>query len=189
MLKGIIRSFLPWILYFILLGHSQERIDIAVIIAGITSITFEFKGLKKGFILNWGTLAFFIFMFITVVLFKNQWIAKQAWIFSNGTLAVIAWASILVKQPFTIQYAKLQVAKDKWNHPIFIRINYILTAVWGTIFLFNLMIHVLRAYYPTVNGWIYEFITYSASIFGIWFTAWFPNWYKTKNIKERTHEK
>lgn len=134
MLKDIVCSFLPWILYFVLLGHSQEQIDIAVIIAGIASIIFEFKRLKKGFILSLGTLAFFICMFIAVVLFKNQWIAKQAWIFSNGTLAVIAWISILLKQPFTIQYAKLQVTKDKWNHPIFFRINYTLTAMWGSVF-------------------------------------------------------
>ncbi|HVV67703.1 MAG TPA: hypothetical protein VG895_05730 [Patescibacteria group bacterium] len=188
MLKDIIRSFLPWILFFILLNHSQEQIDIAVIIAGVTSVIFDFRGLKKRFILNWGTFAFFIFLFVAVVLFKNQWVAKQAWLFSNGTLAAIAWISILLRQPFTIQYAKLQVAKDKWNHPLFLKINYILTAVWGSIFLFNLMIHVLRIYYHTVNGWIYESITYGTPIFGIWFMAWFPNWYR-KKILVQAHEK
>jgi hypothetical protein len=183
MLKDIIRSFLPWILYFVLLGNTQAQLDVAIIVAAATSIIFEFKGLKKGFILNWGTLAFFLFMLIAVVLFRNQWTAKQAWIFSNSTLALIAWISILIRQPFTIQYAKLQVSKDKWNHPIFLKINYILTSVWGCIFLFNLMIHVLKVFYPTVNGWFYESTTYSASIFGILFTAWFPNWYKAKHIR------
>ncbi len=188
MLKSIFCSFLPWILYFILLGHSQTQVDIAVIVAACTSLIFEFRGLKKGFILSWGTLAFFIFMFIAVVLLKSQWVAKQAWVFSNGMLAAIAWFSILVRQPFTIQYAKLQVDKEKWGHPVFIKINYILTSVWGSIFVFNLLIHVLRGSHPTINGWIFECITYCTSIFGIWFTAWFPAWYK-KRAGQLAHEK
>lgn len=134
MLKDVIKSFLPWILYFILVDQKQQQLDIAIIIAAITSIIFEFKGLKKGFILSWGTLIFFIFMFISVIILRNQYIIKYAWIFSNGALALIAWISILIHKPFTIQYAKEKVSKDKWEHPLFLRINYLLTTVWGLIF-------------------------------------------------------
>src|SRR5438132_1124226 len=100
MLKEIIQSFFPWILYFVLLRHTQQQHDIAIIAAAIASIFFEFNGLKKGFILSWGTVIFFIFMFIAIVLLKNQWVIKYSWIFSSGALALIAWISILIRKPF-----------------------------------------------------------------------------------------
>lgn len=183
MLKEVIQSFLPWILYFILAGNTQQQLSVAIIVAAILSIIFEIRGLKKGFVLSWGTLLFFIFMFITVVLFKNSWIAKNSWIFSNGALASIAWISILIRRPFTIQYAKEQVSKDKWQHPLFLKINYLLTTAWGLIFLINLGLHLIRIYYPSFTGLGYEVISYIPSLFGIWFTAWFPNWYKQKYLQ------
>lgn len=186
MLKAFIQSFLPWILYFILAGHAQQQLDTAIIVAAITSIIFEFKGLKKGFILSWGTLLFFIFMFVAVILFKSRWIANYAWIFSNGALALIAWGSILIREPFTIQYAKEQVSKDKWQHPLFIKINYLLTIVWGLIFLMGIGLHIVRIYYLIPNGWIYELISYVPLIFGIWFTSWFPTYYRSRHLRERS---
>lgn len=181
----MIGSVLPWILFFTLSGHTQQQMDIAISVAAITSIAFEFKGLKKGFVLSWGTLLFFIFMFITVVIGKNQYISQYSWIFSNGALAIIAWASILIRKPFTIQYAKERVPRDKWNQPLFIKINYVLTAVWGLIFLMNIGLHVLSLYYPSFNRF-YGFVSYMPSIFGILFTLWFPNWYKEKHTGENT---
>ena len=189
MLKEIIQGFLPWILFFILAGSTQQQLDIAIIVAAITSIIFEYKGLKKGFILSWGTLIFFIFMVTAVTLFQNQWVSKFYWIFSNGALATIAWVSILIRKPFTIQYAKEQVSQDKWLHPLFLKINYLLTAVWGLIFLTGIGLHILRLFEPSFNGWIYEITSYLPSIFGIWFTTWFPNWYKDKYVRENTRAK
>lgn len=62
MLKDIIQSFLPWILYFVIKGKTQVSLDIAVIVAVLTSIFFELKALKKGFVLSWGTLFILFFL-------------------------------------------------------------------------------------------------------------------------------
>lgn len=184
----IIKSILPWILYAILPGKTLNELKFSLTIAAIASLIFEYPYLKKGFVLSWGTLFFFSFMFIAVVLFQHEWIAKHAWIFSNGTLALIAWISILLRQPFTIQYAKERVASDKWQHPIFIKINNILSATWGFIFLYAFILNILRVYFPSLMHWSLELSTYVLTGFGIWFSAWFPDWYKhyllNKNRKE-----
>jgi hypothetical protein len=52
MLKEVVQSFLPWIIFFILTGHTQQQLDIAIIVAAIISIIFELKGLKQGFVLK-----------------------------------------------------------------------------------------------------------------------------------------
>lgn len=108
MLINIIQSFLPWILYFSLLGSEQSQVSMAVIVAAVASILFEFKSLKKGFVLSWGTLVFFMFMIVAVVILKNQTVLKYAWIISHAGLAIIALVSILLRKPFTIQYGVLR---------------------------------------------------------------------------------
>jgi hypothetical protein len=53
---------------------------------------------------------------------------------SAGTLAVIAWVSLAVRQPFTLSIAKKQVPEDAWGHPLFLRTNDVITAVWAGAF-------------------------------------------------------
>lgn len=180
--RDILKSFLPWILYFLLTGHSQQELDTAIIVAVIAVVIFDYKALADGFILSWGTLLFFLFMLTTVCLFKIQWIAQYDWIFSNSALAIIAWGSILLKKPFTIQYAKKQVAEDKWEHPIFLKINYILTIVWGLMFTLSLSLHIVHAYHSAFSNNVYELVSYIPTVFAIWFTVWFPKQYRKNRV-------
>lgn len=184
-MKQLIENFLPWILFFTLAGESQGQLDTAIMLAALTSIFFEYKSLKKGFVLSWGTLIFFLFMFVEVVIRKNAWVAQHAWLFSNGALALIAWVSVLMRRPFTIQYARELTSSDKWSHPAFIRINYILSMVWGCVFIIGMGLHIIKLFYPTFTGWVFELTTYLPSLFGIWFTAKFPAWYRNKKLKAR----
>ena len=184
MLKDIFQSFLPWFAYFILASYFDQHISIAIIAAAIITIAFDFKELRKGFILSWGTFIYFIFLFIAAVVFKNPWVIKYHWLLSNSTLALIAWVSLLIRKPFTIQYAKEQVSSDKWQHPLFLKINNILTAVWGIIFFISVMLNVSKIYLPEISGTIYNISTYLPSIFGVWFTSWFSNWYREKYLAQ-----
>ena len=181
MIKSLVQSFLPWILYFILVGSSQKQLDLAICVAAFTSVAFEMQSLKKGYVLSWGTLIFFVFLLVAVVLFRSAFIAKYEWVLSNGMLAFIAWFSILIKQPFTIQYAKEQVPEEHWNSPLFFKINYILSATWGFLFLIGLLLNIIHLNVLAFHGWIYEVSTYLPSVFGVWFTTWLPDWYKARS--------
>ena len=80
MLKNIIQGFMPWIIYSILAGKSQHQLDVAIIAALIAFAVFDMKALRKGFVLSWGTLIFFVGMLIAITILKNQWIAQHAWV-------------------------------------------------------------------------------------------------------------
>jgi hypothetical protein len=183
MTKELVQSFLPWILYFILVGSAPWQINLAVSVAVITAIIFEIKGLKEGFVLSWGTLIFFIFLFISVVILKHPTVIKYQGLFSNGSLALIAWISILIRLPFTIQYAKKMVAPQYWQTPTFKKINYIITAVWALSFTLGVFLNLLHVKFAEFSGWSYEIISYAPSIFAIWFTSVFPEWYKARYLK------
>lgn len=180
MKKEILETTLPWILYPVLCVLFPAHVELAVIIAGLSSIIFEIKNLRKGFVLSWGSVVFFVFMFVNVCVFHNQFIAHYSWIMTNSALVLIAVGSIILGKPFTMQYAREMVSEDKWRHPLFIKINYIMTAFWGVIFLLGIIIHVVRIYYPELGRYTYEFFTYSSIIFGVWFSKNFPRWYRKR---------
>ena len=48
----------------------------------------------------------------------------------DGGLLAIAIFSIVLHEPFTLQYAREQVAPEQWEAPAFLRANYVVTAVW-----------------------------------------------------------
>jgi hypothetical protein len=62
----------------------------------------------------------------------------------NVTLTAIAWGSLLTSTPFTIQYAREQVAPELWHSPAFLRVNQYIIAVWGFDFFLSALISVYR---------------------------------------------
>lgn len=182
MLKGFIKDFMPWILFYIFMGPTHDQLTIAIIIACITFILFEKESLKQGFVLSWGSAIFFMWLAIIVIIFKSDWIVKNVNIISNASLSLIALISILIHKPFTIQYAKKEVAEDKWQHPLFIRINYLLTSFWSLMFLICLGISIIRSAYPNFYPNTLNLFSYIPSIIGALFTKWFPKWYRDKKI-------
>src|SRR5258708_37420588 len=44
--------------------------------------------------------------------------------------ALTAWISVLVGHPFTTAYARESAPREFWEHPVFIRLNLLMTLVW-----------------------------------------------------------
>jgi carotenoid cleavage dioxygenase len=185
--SGLILGFLPWIFLAAMPTHTKMELSISVVIALVLTIVFSFKDLKRGFILPWGTLLFFIFSAVTLIIFDMDWVAVHMGVLVPAMLALIAWSSFLVNKPFTLQYAKQQVPKEKWDHPVFIFINRVLTSSWGIIFLFNLGMNLLRQFYG-LEHWVCSLTTDITSIGGLWFTIWFPKFYKHYVARRLSHE-
>jgi len=121
-----------------------------------------------------------LFAFFAVVIFKVNWVVSHLGLLVHAVLAAMVWISLLIGKPFTIQYAREQVSQEKWQHPVFIRINQILSCVWGLIFLFDLVVNFSFKYFPTIPHWVAGVLTNIAAIFGLWFVIWFPKWYRKK---------
>lgn len=78
--------------------------------------------------------------------------------------------------PFTIQYAREQVAREFWDTPLFLRINQYITAVWGLDFFLCALVSLYReATHDTSLASQYAWILFSVG--AVLFTVWFPDWY------------
>lgn len=184
---NMLSSFLPMILFSIISGFS---FSIAIIVAILTSF-FSFSKLKKGFFLEWSQLFFFIISFVVVIICKIKSFSLYMDISLIAMLATVTWISLLIKKPFTMQYAKLEVPKEFWKTLFFLRINKIMTITFGVCFLCLTLINIFKLYNPGVV--IYSVMLYSILILQIAFRKWFPPWYQRRynqrsNLKLKSEE-
>ncbi|MBE3553401.1 MAG: FAD-dependent oxidoreductase, partial [Kyrpidia tusciae] len=70
-------------------------------------------------------------------------------------LSVSTLLSLVAGEPFTMQYAKQEVAPSLWENPIFIRINRRLTQLWAALFSLSLFFAVLTALHVLSEVWGY----------------------------------
>lgn len=78
----------------------------------------------------------------------------------EGGLFVIIAGSLVVRRPFTLQYAKEEAPKSVWNDPRFLQINDRLTAAWTAASAVNLL-----ANFAMVSGaplWVGTVVTLAA---------------------------
>lgn len=181
MLK-IILGFIPWFLYSILVSTLPSHHLIAVSAALASTVLLDTHELKKGFILAWGTLAFFVFLLLASFYIPNQWLEQHANLISNAALAAIVWFSLLINKPFTLQYAREHVDPQFWSSPLFIRINQWISLVWGLCFLACTLISALGLSYPAANQLLVQYAPTALILLTVWFTKVFPDWYKQKQM-------
>jgi hypothetical protein len=176
---GVLLGFLPWILFYILPLHTSNQLKIGITALLLLTIITGYKDLKRKFILPWCTLLFFVFIFFGIVIFDLKFLALYMGVLVNSVLAAVALGSLAIGKPFTLQYARAEVSKDKWMHPVFIFINRVLTFAWGISFLFNLGVNIMQKIYPFPSLAI-AFLTNGSTVGALFFTIWFPKWYRKR---------
>ena len=172
MLK-ILLCFLPWILFGIMAGPSLTSLEAALAVALAATLALGLKQLRQGFFLTWGSLLFFLVSFILVAFLKNLWVAEHMDLLARGSLAVIAWGSIIAGRPFTLQYARESVPEAYWQTPEFIYTGYFISIVWGIIFLIALGASLFRPYLDQMASWLYPLLATGSMFLGIIFTQWY----------------
>ena len=123
--------------------------------------------------------AYFLLLAI-VGLFANEdlrdWLRTWADELSNIALVVIAVASIAVRRPFTLPYARERVPREIWTTPRFIRTNYVVSTAWAGAFL----VAAIAGFYGDAvledsdNLWTAWIIPTTAMLCAVQFTVWYP---------------
>ncbi|MFB6806222.1 hypothetical protein [Streptomyces sp. NPDC056387] len=189
--RGAVAGFLenpvvgmaPWIIFSLLVGPG--RFEIAVVLALATTVVLVAAGriVHRGSswkLLELADLFFFAALAVVGLLASDNtrhWLETYAGEVSNIALVVIAFGSMAIRRPFTLQYAREQVDPAVWNTPTFLRTNYLITGVWGLAFLVaalagaygDLVLHNPNNIW---TGWIIQIL---AIVAALRFTAWYPD--------------
>lgn len=181
----LLLGFLPWILFSTFYGQSQKEILLTLTITTFVLILTEWRQLLKGFILSWGTLLFFAAIYVLTIVFKMNWVIQNAWMLSNLSLALIVWISLLIGKPFTLQYAYEQTPKQVWHTKGFWRVNQLLTIIWGIILSFSTVMYFIPWGATTASEIVYQILSYTPMIIGIWLSKKLPLWYRERQCRLR----
>lgn len=183
-IRLIIQSLIPWLVFFALDHSSTLELHIAIISAITFIVIFNNRLLQNGFIFEWGSLLFFFTLFILIIALPNTWSIINAPLLAFYALAIIFWISIILARPVAMQYAKLNVTKELWSTKLFYRVNNIVTILWACVFSIISILYTVEKFVWGGDLWLTELLPTALLILGIWFTFWFPEWYKRTVIGE-----
>jgi len=138
-------SFLPWIIFWVVLyTHNSEPAALAGFLSMLVVLIYRhYKGrtLKA---LEIMTLCNFIFLAIVAAFTELDKFSRWIPVWNHSLLAGLVLVSLLVKKPFTLQYAREMVPRQSQDDPLFIKANYVISRVWLAIFLLFVALPVSR---------------------------------------------
>jgi hypothetical protein len=92
----------------------------------------------------------------------------------------ISVGSMLVRHPFTLQYAIEAVPAEIAAMPGFPRANYIITGAWALAALLMMLANLAVIYVPGLPIWLSLVIALGARNSAVFFTKWYPAYRRTK---------
>ena len=170
-------GFASWIVFLFLSGSTLTSLEHALVISFIISILFGYRQLRSGFILQWGSVIFFAWCIIMVNGLQNVTIAKNMGIIANGFLASIIWLTILVGKPFTLQYAREELPKERWNDPALVQSCRFMAIVWGLLMVFSTFVASFKVMRPgSYPETVYSSISICTIMGGTLFTQFYKKY-------------
>jgi len=131
------------------------------------------KILEAGTVLLFGSLA------LVTTLAQAQWSILGVRVAVDGGLFAIMVASIAVRRPFTLQYARQQVPAEAQNSPLFWHVNYAVTAAWAVAMAVVVAADLAMEYVAGLPLWVGTLVLLAALYAAFRFTQWYPA-YRTR---------
>jgi phytoene dehydrogenase-like protein len=179
----IVVAFIPWILYWVFSGAGMPLyavflgLSTAALLNGYRALT------AKMMIMELVTLFYFIADFASTTMLGSTLFLRFGGLLVYLVLCGIAFVSLALRNPFTLQYARQGWPREYWDQPIFRSTNNTITGFWGLIFLAD-------AFLYQVGSAIGNIFTSSVLPnlllgLGIAFSIAYPKWYPKKAIETR----
>lgn len=190
-LKSPLSGIAPWVLMSVLTspGRFEEAVCSALGLALLTMWLGHRRGIAIHALEIFGA-AFFVALAI-VGLFASDgaisWMELWAGELTNIALAVFVIATIVVRKPFTLPYAKEQAPEEYWDSPLFLKVNYVISAVWAAVFVFAATVGFIgiTVLHDANNFWTGWVLQLAAIFFAISFTEFYPDYAGAKDAAAR----
>jgi hypothetical protein len=178
---SLLLGFAPFIAFAAAAGAlgSAAALWIAAAISAISILRARRRGASLK-LLDAASLALFAGLAVFVTLQRPDLAIVWIRLAVNSGLAAIALGSILLRRPFTLQYAREQVAPEVSAHPLFIAVNYRISAVWTAVF----VIQAAATVVPGLAEFARQGISLAALAAAIFFTIEYP-----KRVRARAAER
>jgi hypothetical protein len=171
----------PWILYSVVEGPSRLELSAGLALAlavVIVSLNWIRGGTPK--LLEYSDVAYFGALTVVVAFASadtQHWLELWGGEVANIAVFAIAFGSILVRNPFTLSYAREDTPEEYWHTPEFLRVNYLITWVWVVAFAIEAASGLVgdAVLHNSNNIWTGWIIQTLPLIVAAQFTIWYPN--------------
>jgi hypothetical protein len=145
-----LRAFAPWIAFAVIPSGYWKwaaLLALAISLAGLISQVRAGQPADAQ-IIEIGSAVYFAA--ITGLAFADPKTALHPYVpcMASGALGLIACTSLAVGKPFTLGIARQSVPREVWDHPLFLRVNVIITSVWAASFVTGCVILAFLAHSP-----------------------------------------
>ena len=178
---GTLLAFAPFFVFVIV--ERTVGVTAGLTAAAVTALLLFLKDVfssKEIKVLDVGTLLLFGGLALYARFVHPEWSVIAVRLRVDAGLLLIVLASIALRKPFTLQYAREQVAQEHWKSQEFLRINNVITAVWAGAFAVMVVAEAAFLYVPSMPRRLGIWITVLAVVGAIKFTSWYPERDKTK---------
>jgi hypothetical protein len=173
---GILLAFAPFIVFAVvdrLVGPTEGLLAGAAVSAALLMRDWMTPG-KTAKVLEIGTVILFGTLALYAVLGGPTGSIVGVRLSVDSGLLLIVLVSIAIGRPFTLQYAREQVAREYWDRPEFIRTNTVITAVWALAFAVLVIADLVLLYETNLPPRVGIIATILALVTAIKFTGWYP---------------
>jgi hypothetical protein len=173
---GILLAFAPFIVFALvdrLVGATEGLIAGAAVSAALL-LRDQFTPGRTPKVLEIGTVLLFGGLALYAVLGGASWSIVGVRLCVDAGLLLIVLATIAIRQPFTLQYAREQVAREHWNSAEFVRTNYVITAAWALAFAVMVAADLVLLYATALPPKFGIIATILAIVGAVKFTSWYP---------------
>jgi len=179
---GILLSFAPFIAFALL---SRVLPVAGAVFAGaavaVALLGWDWLVRKRSVkILEAGTVLLFGGLGLLLLVIGGDWSIVEVRLVVDAGLMVIVLVSMLVRQPFTVQYARERVPAEVAASPQFMATNYLISGVWALAFVVMVIADLIMVFMPEVPLSVGVRVTIAALAGAIWFTSWYPKHLKRK---------
>lgn len=132
-----LRTFAPWIVFAVIPGGQWQWAALIAVLVSVATIARQTRGglPLDAQIMECGAAAYFAAL--AVLAFADPHTGLHAYTASlaSGALGLIGAVSLVIRKPFTLGVAKQDTPREVWDHPLFLRVNMVISTVWTVSFL------------------------------------------------------
>jgi MFS family permease len=191
-LISLLTAFVPWIAFTLVaeapVGNPLMSLTLAFIVGIALTLLTSYHQLLKGYILSVITIVFFVVFFIVIIGLQHYYIANYISVLSMLVLTVVCWVTMLFHFPFTLQYSREGVDPERARSAPFMRVNYIITAVWAIAFTLGLAVDTYLLVQPDRGLMFWDNVKWVFMVIAIVFTVWYPDYVHKKRALQEISE-
>jgi hypothetical protein len=173
---GILLAFAPFIAFAVVdrLAGGMAGLIVGTAVSAALVLRDVMTPGRTPKILEIGTVILFGGLTLYAVLAGPAWSIVGIRLRVDAGLLLIVLASLALRRPFTLQYAREQVARELWNSRVFVHTNYVITTVWALAFAVMVIADLLLVYTPELSPGVGIVVTVLVIVGAFKFTSWYP---------------